>query len=362
MLIFCLCRELHNWKLLPSYAEAFQRRGCEFHYLDIDTAFDVPLEKLIADLPAVPDLILHFDSGWPLLPSGLAESPIPTMHFDVDTHMFLKRRMRWASLFDIVSVCHAGYEKIFQERGHPGAFLLGHAARPDFFNDERERQFDLGWVGTIEGEIYARRRKWIPQLAAAFHMNDWQKSYTLKEVNEIYRASKIVVNFSRDDFPEDANMRVFEVLASGPLLITSLPSQLTQFGYVEGKHFVGYRDDSEVIPLVKRLLADEPLRAQIVAAGQEFTRLHHTYDSRVATILDQLERVGKRKLAPARQWRKSRVHFAYLDFFSGYAQPRCAWRQYRTIVGRGLQETMQGAAYLAAAWARNLRITGQIVP
>lgn len=362
MLILCLCRELHNWKLLPSYAEAFRRRGCEFQYLDIDTPFDAPLEKLIADSPAVPDLIMHFDSGWPLLPSGLAESAIPTMRFDVDTHMFLKRRMRWASLFDMASVCHAGYEKIFQEHGHPGAFLLGHAARPDFFCDGGERPLDVGWVGTIEGDLYGRRRKWIPQLAAAFRMNDWRKSYTLRGVNEIYGASKIVVNFSRDDFPEDANMRVFEVLASGPLLVTSLPSQLTQFGYVDGRHFVGYREDSEVIPLVRRLLADEPLRARIAAAGREFTRQHHTYDSRVATILEQLERVGKRRLAPARRWPKSRIHFAYLDFFSGNAQPRFAWRQYRAIVGRGLQETMQGAAYLASAWARNLRITGQIVP
>ncbi|HUI73376.1 MAG TPA: glycosyltransferase [Candidatus Acidoferrum sp.] len=362
MLILCLCREIHNWKLLPSYADAFRLRGWDFHYLDADYAFDAPLSELIARCPAVPDLIMHFDSGLPLLPEGLVHSPIPTMRYDVDTHTYLNRRMRWAGLFDLVSVCHAGYEKIFQEHGHPGAFLLGHAARPDFFSDRTDRACELGWVGTLDGPFYGRRRAMIPRLAATFHMNDWRRAYALKEVAEIYSSSKIVVNISRDDFPEDANMRVFEVQASGALLITSLPTQLTAFGYQEGVHFVGYREEAEVIPLVQRLLADDELRMRIADAGREFTRRCHTYDSRVATILDQLARVGSRMPAPARQWSESRVRFAYLDFFSGYALPRCAWSQYRAIVGHGARETMQGVALLAKAWARNLRQTGRIVP
>jgi Glycosyl transferases group 1 len=355
MLSLCLCREIHNWKLLPSYADAFRLRGCEFQYLDADYAFDVPLAELIARCPAVPDLIMHFDSGLPLLPTGLAQSPIPTMRFDVDTHTFTKRRMRWASLFDLVSVCHAGYEKSLQQRGHPGAFLLGHAARPDFFSDRRDRPLEVGWVGNLDGPIYQRRRTWIPQLASAFRMNDWSKSYTLKEVAEIYRSSRIVVNFSRDDFPEDANMRVFEVLASGALLITSLPTQLTEFGYREGEHFIGYREGAEIIALVRRLLADNELRARIADAGREFTRRCHTYDSRVATILDQLARVGSRMPAPARHWSERRVRFAYLDFFSGYALPRCAWRQYRAIAGRGFRETIEGGALLLRAWMKQRR-------
>jgi glycosyltransferase involved in cell wall biosynthesis len=361
MQILCLCRELHNWKLLPSYADAFRRHGCDFHYLDADFAFDAPLSEVLAHCPATPDLIMHFDSGLPLLPSGLPRSTIPTMRYDVDTHTYTSRRMRWASLFDIVSVCHAGYEKIFQEQGHPGAFLLGHAARTDFFSSRQERPFDLGWVGNLGGPIYRRRRNWIPRLASAFRMNDWRKPYSLKEVAEIYSSSKIVVNFSRDDFPEDANMRVFEVLASGALLVTSLPSQLSAFGFQEGVHFVGYRDDAEIVPLVNRLLADNELRLRIADAGREFTRRCHTYDSRVATILDQFARVGVRLPAPARGWSESRVRFAYLDFYSGYALPRCAWPQYRAIVGSAVHEATQGAALLAKAWARNLRETSRIV-
>ncbi|HUL15986.1 MAG TPA: glycosyltransferase [Terriglobales bacterium] len=361
MQILCLCRELHNWKLLPSYADAFRRHGCEFHYLDADFAFDAPISEVLARCSAAPDLIMHFDSGLPLLPSGLARCPIPTMRFDVDSHTYTSRRIRWASLFDLVSVCHAGYERIFQESRHPGAFLLGHAARPDFFSDHHERVFELGWVGALEGPFYARRRAWIPRLASTFRMNDWRKPYTLKEVGEIYSSSKIVVNFSRDDFAEDANMRVFEVLASGALLITSLPTQLTAFGFQDGVHFVGYREEAEVMTLVQRLLADESIRLRIAEAGREFTRRFHTYDSRVATILRQLARAGNSFPAPARQWPDSRVRFAYLDFFAGYALPRYAWRQYRAIVKGALQEAVQGAALLGKALARNLREARRIV-
>jgi hypothetical protein len=56
------------------------------------------------------------------------------------------------------------------------------------------------------------------------------------------------------------------------------------------------------------------------------------------------------------------VRFAYLDSYSGYALPRCAWPQYRAIVGSAVHEAMQGAALLAKAWARNLRNTGHILP
>src|SRR5258708_33401305 len=138
-------------------------------------------------------------------------------------------------------------------------------------------------------------------------MNDWKRSYTQEEVANIYRRSRVVVNFGRDDFPNDANMRVFEVLAAGALLITSLPSELTDLGFQDGVNFIGYRAEAEIVPLVRKYLENEWSRSRIAQAGQEKVLREHTYDCRVNEFLNRLQSSGKQKLAPARRWPKSRV-------------------------------------------------------
>jgi len=263
--------------------------------------------------------------------------------------------MRWACLFDHVSVCHPRYDEVFRSEGHPGAFLLAHAVRCEFFAlPELHRELEVGWVGQVGGTIYRRRQEWLPKLAATFRMNDWTRSYSLQEVAEVYRRSRVVVNFGRDDFPQDANMRAFEALASGALLITSLPSELTLLGFQEGQHFVGYQEETEIVPLVKKFLQDEPARARIARMGQAKCMSEHTYDSRVEQFLNHFRKLGSQKLAPARRWPRPRVGLMYLDFFAAYGVSGCAWKQFRDFAGRGFSETIQGAMLVAKAWIRGL--------
>jgi hypothetical protein len=264
--------------------------------------------------------------------------------------------MRWASLFDHVSVCHPGYDETFRRGGHPGAFLLAHAVRRELFAQPgSHREFEVGWVGQVGGTIYRRRQEWLPKLAVSFRMNDWGRSYSLQEVAEVYCRSRVVVNFGRDDFPQDANMRVFEVLASGALLVTSLPTELTLLGFKDGQHFVGYRDEAEIIPLVKRYLKDESVRSRIAQMGKEKCLNEHTYNCRVEQFLDHFGKLAGQKLAPARRWPRPRIGLMYLDFFAAHGVPICAWKQFRGFAGRGFSETIQGATLLAKAYARVLR-------
>lgn len=353
MTVLCLCQEDNHRKLIPGYASAFRARGISFLCVGSDLPFDCSLEEILRTYPERPSCIFHFESDFPLLPDGLEHSDIPTVCFQVDTYAFTKRRMRWSSLFDHVAVFHPGYETRFQEEEHPGAFLLPHAVRGDLFNQpELFRGFEVGWVGMTQGAFYQRRREWIPRLASSFRMNDWARTYSLREVPEIYRRSRVVVNIGRDDFPEDANLRVFEALASGALLVTSLPTELAALGFEERVHFVGYHHESEILGIVRRFLRDEPARSRIAQAGREKVLRDHTYDCRVAEILERLQRFGGQKLAPARQWPQSRVQLMYLDFFSAHGVLDCAATKLRRIAGRGFSETLEGAALLSRAWMR----------
>ena len=185
-------------------------------------------------------------------------------------------------------------------------------------------------------------------------MNDWTKRYTLKETAAIYRRSRIVVNFGRDDFPRDANLRVFEALASGALLITSLPSELTQLGFQDGLHFVGYRDPGGLVRLVRRYLAEEISRARIAGAARSLVLAEHTYDRRAEQLLTHLVQAGQSRLAPARNWSESRARLVALDFYASHGLSSCAAAQLRKIARHSLRETFQGASLLSRSWIKSL--------
>ena len=356
MTILCLCREQHHWKLIPGYADAFRRRGIEFFCVDDSIPFDAPLEDVLQTCPGTPSSIFHFESAHPLFPIGLERCEIPTVCFHPDTYAFTERRIHWSAVFDHAAVFHPGYEERFKRAGHPGAFLLPHAVRKDLFQGiDPSREFEIGWVGQTTGEFYKTRAQWLPKLAREFRTNDWSSAYTVAEVASVYRRSQIVVNIGRDDFPQDANLRVFEVLASGALLLTSMPTELTQLGFQEGVHFVGYDHPAEINALVRKYLQDEPARARIGGTARALVLAEHTYDRRVDQLLARLAQFGQEKLAPARSWPESRARLAALDFFAAHGLTTCAADQFRHIAGQGFRETMQGASLLSRSWLKSLR-------
>jgi hypothetical protein len=196
--------------------------------------------------------------------------------------------------------------------------------------------------------------KRVQFLFQEFQGNDARRSYTVAEVAEVYRRSRIVVNIGRDDFPQDANLRVFEVLASGALLITSIPSELTEMGFQESVHFVGYKKESEILPLVKKFLACDGERIRISQAGRTKVLNEHTYDHRVESLLCRLNKSTPELLAPARGWPEYRARLVYLDYFASLGEVATARSQFRHIAGRGLGETVAGAMLLCKSWGRGL--------
>jgi spore maturation protein CgeB len=278
------------------------------------------------------------------------------MCFHPDTHAFTDRRIRWSVVFDDVAVFHPGYVERFARAGHPGAFLLPHAIRRELFDGpELQREFEIGWIGQTSGSYYKARAEWLPRLANEFHTNDWSRSYSIEEVADVYRRSRIVVNIGGDHVPHDANLRVFEVLASGALLITSLPTELTELGFREGVHFVGYRNPAEISRLVRKYLNDESSRVEITETARNLTLAEHTYDRRADRLLTILAQPERRRLAPARSWPESRARLAALDFYSAHGLTACAAAQFRHIAGRGFRETIQGASLLSRSWVKSLR-------
>jgi len=266
-------------------------------------------------------------------------------------------------LFDLVFVFHPGYDTEFRTAGHPGAHFIPHAIEPSLFiGEELGRVFELGWVGQTRGPLYRTRERLLPVLSRSFTMNDWSRPCEPEEMGRIYRQSKIVINIARDDFPQDANLRAFEAMAAGALLLTVLPTELTQIGFEDGVHFVGFRKEAEIAPLVRKYLLEESARRRIAEVARDQVLREHTYDRRAETILELAKQDGQKFSAPARSWSEERVHLAYLDYFAGNGAFDCALDELRAIARLSLGDATRGAGMLARALARRSQswMTGAI--
>jgi len=139
------------------------------------------------------------------------------------------------------------------------------------------------------------------------------------------------------------------------LLLTLLPTELAQIGFEDGIHFVGFRKEAEILPLVRKYLLEESARCRIAEAARHKVLSEHSYDRRVEAILELAKQNGRKLSAPARSWPEERVRLAYLDYFAGNGALDCAADELRSISRLSIGHATRGAGMLARAWARRSR-------
>jgi len=282
---------------------------------------------------AIPDVIVQ-ETTAPGLPRGLHTVSVPTACLDVDTFGWTEFRLKWAMLFDYVFTWHISYVPLFRAAGHPKVFALPHAVDATLFgagDPEQERQYEVGFVGHRGLAEYTRRDRILARLVARLKMNDLERSYSTREMAEVYKRSKIVVNVSREEFPPEANMRCYEAMAAGALLITGMPTELTEWGFREGEHFIGWRSEEEIPGLVDQFLGRKEQREAIALAGQERTLRDFTYQRCVETIAETVQRDHGQLFAPARDWPADQVHLLYLSYYYRLRLHSAAFEEFRRL-------------------------------
>lgn len=346
------------------YLHAFAQRGVRLLYVPEQIPSNASLAEILAACPSKPSLIIGTEWGGFPLPDGLTEVDIPTLTFQQDVFAFTHRRIRWCMLFDYVVVFHAGFEQQFREAGHSRVVTMPWPVLRELYDwPERERIYEVGWVGLTGGDsyrgsdMYDTRRRVMGALAKEFRTNEFRERriLTQQEMADVYLQSRVVVNVCRDDYPFEANTRVFEAMAAGSLLIVRAGNEIGELGFSEGTHFVTYREEAEIVPLVRRYLNDEPARQRIADAARAKVLGEHTYDKRVAEIQTLLAEDHGQLLAPARRWPKHRVDLTYLDFHAAYGRLDLARNRWPRVARRSLGGALTGAALIAGSWSRRWR-------
>lgn len=241
---------------------------------------EVTICELIAEHPGAA-LFLYIEP-LALIPRGMEASPIPTACIISDVHRKLKPRLNIARLFDHVFLYHRNYVGEF-ERGVRGtARWLPVACDTELFSDSSaSRDLDVAFIGQLFGPGSERRRV-MERLAAKYRVNE-QRYYRQSEIPEVYGRAKIVLNLPAAD---DLNIRFFEALSSGALLISRRSKNGQEELFKEGVHFAGFDSERELFDKVDHYLRHEDERARIARAGCDEVRLRHTLKHRADMLLD----------------------------------------------------------------------------
>lgn len=198
----------------------------------------------------------------------------------IDTHLQPSWSVEHSRRFSYVFCAQKAGAELLRAAGHAHAEWLPLACDPEIHaRSATAKQFDFSFVGHL---FPGPRTKLLQRLAEEFPNHYVGQKY-FREMAECYARSKVVFNRS---VKNDLNMRFFEGLASGSLLVTD---QLTNTGVEElfeaGRDFVAYTDEKSLLELVHFYLEYPEEREAIAARGQRSVLAAHTYEHRMRRLL-----------------------------------------------------------------------------
>jgi len=109
-----------------------------------------------------------------------------------------------------------------------------------------------------------------------------------REMAAVYRRSRLAVNVTRPHGPSSLNMRVYEAMAAGCLMLTDDRADARVL-FTPGEDLVVYRSPSDLRAQAERYLADDGERCRIARAGHARVLAEHTYAVRLGQVRDRIE-------------------------------------------------------------------------
>jgi Glycosyl transferases group 1 len=312
------------------FEAAGERIGCKIVRLKapLDSTAGVNLDAVLVIDPCLTS------------PGALRRIDSPVIGVLIDVHQELSIRLAYARYFDHVFVAQPDYLPQFRALPHPSTHWLPLACDPDVhFIPGQERIHEVGFVGKF-GVRGSGRFDTLTRVLEQFVTNDTTRTYSPREMGAIYSRSKIVFNKSING---DLNMRFFEGLAAGALVVTDRIGNGLADVAREGEHYVGYSSVEEAIAVIRHYLAHDGEREAIARRGQAHAFTHHTYASRMARILEAMHRPDAK--APARS-----APLKLEALFRSECM-RIQGARFREVMGLVAEGNLSGASAISAATA-----------
>ncbi|HYE89312.1 MAG TPA: glycosyltransferase [Vicinamibacterales bacterium] len=247
---------------------------------DIPCGVTVDLESVLPRLPNGwrPDLFLWVESVPGYAPQNVARLDCPTACYLIDSHLNVDHQLGWSCDFDWVFVLHRQYIERFRQAGCSRLAWLPAACDPAIHRHQPlPKRHDVCFVGSPNDARRVRLRQLGERVSV--HV---ERSF-LSEMARTFCESRIVFNLA---VKEDLNMRVFETLSTGSMLLTdAAPGSGMTDMFGDREHLVVY-DEHNLADLAEYYLAHDAEREAIAARGRAEVLRWHTYDHRAAALID----------------------------------------------------------------------------
>ena len=264
--------EALNWEITPQ---------------DIYRGSETTLQEVMEGLPDEwqPDFYLWVETGLGSIPPDLKEHALPKVCYLIDTHINYDRHLELARNFDFIFLAQKAYVQPMLQAGIKNAMWLPLACDAEIHGKTKiAKQCDVGFVGSISATP-DRRKNLLDKIQKQFDL-DCQRKF-MDEMAEHFSKSRIVFNNAINN---DLNMRVFEALCSGSLLVTDpAPGSGLEELFKDREHLVIY-EDGNLEATISHYLKNELERETIASEGRREVLAKHTYDHRTKSMIQVLNK------------------------------------------------------------------------
>ncbi len=208
----------------------------------------------------------------------------PSAFYAVDTHLdkpYLKIKEQAVHYDHVFCAQKNGADRLKKDTGVNASWIpIG--CDPEKHGDLGiEKKFDVAFVGT-EGKKNLRGE--LLRMLARRYSRSFIGRAESDLLSNIYSGAKIGFNYSVNN---DINMRMFEVMSCGALLVTNL---IHDNGFEDlfspGVNMVVYRNSGELWKVIDHYLACDDERRRISDQGRTLAVSSHTYAKRLEKMLE----------------------------------------------------------------------------
>jgi len=237
------------------YMQVMKERGVEFQHFWCKDSDQIPKDF---------DLYFRYDHGD--YKDDIPEDLQPAVWYVIDTHLKkpYKKIKKQVKHYDIIFCAQkTGVQQLIKD-SKVDAHWIPLGCDPGLKKIDVPKKYDIGFVGR-NADKYDRGRH-LPLLQKRFP-DSYIGQAPSPKIAEIYSSSKIGFNSS---ILNDVNMRIFEIPACGCFLLTNRIANDGLYEiFEEGKHFVTYTSDQDLIQKAEYYLNHEQEREKIAQAGYE---------------------------------------------------------------------------------------------
>jgi 2-polyprenyl-3-methyl-5-hydroxy-6-metoxy-1,4-benzoquinol methylase len=225
------------------------------------------------------DLYINVDDG---LRYQLPVSLHPCAFWAIDTHLDFAWSLHKANDFDFVFAAQKDGATRLCDEGISTSWLPLACDPEVHCKHDDPKRHDVCFVGNLAPGPRADLLRLIQEK----YPDAFVGQRYFEEMAKTYSAARVVFNRS---VRNDVNMRVFEAVACGSLLLTN---DLRDNGQEEllqdGKHLATYTGAEGLLDRLAFYLTHEEVRERIAAAGRAEVLAKHTYGHRMARLLEEV--------------------------------------------------------------------------